>query len=91
MCAVGKWNLGYSKWKYTPTMRGFHKFVGYLQKHIDYWHYSADKSCSSNVHMGLDLWYGKKIFEVGLSEKTYTTEFFTGMYVCIYVCITLVV
>lgn len=38
---VGKWSLGYSKWDYTPTRRGFDTFLGFHQRYIDYWHYAA--------------------------------------------------
>ena len=35
--AVGKWHLGYSKWKMTPTKRGFDYHKGYFQGEIDYY------------------------------------------------------
>jgi len=35
---VGKWHLGYNKWAYTPTYRGFDTFYGYYNGAED--HYS---------------------------------------------------
>ncbi|XP_068703524.1 arylsulfatase B-like [Montipora capricornis] len=35
---VGKWHLGYNKWEYTPTYRGFDTFYGYYNAQED--HYS---------------------------------------------------
>ena len=35
---IGKWHLGYNKWEYTPTYRGFDTFYGYYNAQED--HYS---------------------------------------------------
>jgi len=35
--AIGKWHLGYAKWKNTPLGRGFDSYVGYLQGAEDYY------------------------------------------------------
>ncbi|CAH1775568.1 unnamed protein product [Owenia fusiformis] len=34
---VGKWHLGYCKWEYTPTFRGFDSFYGFLNGAQDYY------------------------------------------------------
>lgn len=37
--AVGKWHLGFVKWEYTPTFRGYKSFYGYYNCAEDYfWH-----------------------------------------------------
>ncbi|KAL9955582.1 hypothetical protein ACROYT_G036923 [Oculina patagonica] len=49
--AVGKWHLGFFKYDYTPTRRGFDSFFGYWLGHGDYW----DHSESEPGGWGLDL------------------------------------
>ncbi|XP_015747345.1 PREDICTED: arylsulfatase B-like, partial [Acropora digitifera] len=34
---VGKWHLGYNKWEYTPTYRGFDTFYGYYNAQEDHY------------------------------------------------------
>ena len=34
---VGKWNLGFCNWRYTPTYRGFQSFYGYYNAAEDYY------------------------------------------------------
>ena len=34
---VGKWHLGYNKWDYTPTYRGFDTFYGYYNGAEDHY------------------------------------------------------
>ena len=34
---VGKWHLGYNKWEYTPTYRGFDTFCGYYSAAEDHY------------------------------------------------------
>lgn len=34
---VGKWHLGYNKWEYTPTYRGFDSFYGYYNGQEDHY------------------------------------------------------
>eukprot|EP01084_Bolivina_argentea_P010498 19555_1 len=34
---IGKWHLGFYKWSYTPTFRGFDSFYGYYRGFQDYY------------------------------------------------------
>ena len=41
---VGKWHVGFWKYDYTPTFRGFDQFYGYYTGGMDYWrHTRANK------------------------------------------------
>ena len=39
--AVGKWHLGFYKWEYTPTFRGFEQFYGYYTGGEDYFTHNS--------------------------------------------------
>ncbi|CAN7938758.1 unnamed protein product, partial [Ixodes hexagonus] len=40
--AIGKWHLGYCKWGFTPTFRGFDSFRGYYLGAEDYYDHVAN-------------------------------------------------
>merc|ERR1712032_1178898 len=46
--AIGKWHLGYHKWDYTPTFRGFDTFLGYYEGAEDY--FSHTRGAAYDLH-----------------------------------------
>lgn len=77
---VGKWNLGYAKWEYTPMERGFDSFVGFMQQFLDYWHYTAsDDTDPTENRVGWDLWKGKSVYEIAEKDRRISTELFSCM------------
>jgi arylsulfatase A-like enzyme len=42
--AIGKWHLGYAKWEFTPTFRGFDSFYGFYKGGEDYFSHSSKKA-----------------------------------------------
>ena len=50
-CIILQWHLGFFKYDYTPTKRGFDSFLGYWLGAGDYW----DHSEAEGDKWGLDL------------------------------------
>ncbi len=62
--AIGKWHLGYSSWKNTPTQRGFSSHKGYLQGEIDYYNksFAIPSQFLPFPHIqGLDWWENETV------------------------------
>ena len=68
---VLQWHLGFFKYDYTPTKRGFDSFLGYWLGAGDYW----DHSEAEPDGWGLDLRNNTEVyFHVMLLEYTHTTK-----------------
>jgi len=65
---VGKWHLGFCKWEYTPTYRGFDTFYGFYTGAV---HYFAHRRGG-----GLDMRHNEKV-DRGTGGK-YSTELFSN-------------
>lgn len=50
-----QWHLGFFKYDYTPTKRGFDSFLGYWLGAGDYWDHSEAEREGSYEPWGLDL------------------------------------
>ncbi|XP_078346464.1 arylsulfatase B-like [Oculina patagonica] len=71
---VGKWHLGFFKFAYTPSKRGFDSFYGYWSGKEDYWDHS---SAAPGQGWGLDFHNNTEndFTEWGM----YSTELFTSL------------
>ena len=78
--AVGKWHLGYLLKQYTPTMRGFDRYLGYYNAALsDYWyHGKADSSCAGGWSTDLSNNTGTRISGATGTNGTYSTRLFTN-------------
>ena len=72
---VGKWHLGFFKWPYTPTYRGFDSFYGLYTGYVDHYKYT-------NRHF-LDLRDNMK--PVHDKEGVYSTTLFTEVIYQLYI------
>lgn len=61
--AVGKWHLGYAKFDYTPTGRGFDSHVGYFQGQVDYF--------NKTIELGYDFWGNQSVLR-GAANGSYS-------------------
>jgi arylsulfatase A-like enzyme len=73
--AVGKWHIGHSSWKQTPTFRGFNSFFGFYIGGEDYFTHESEG--------GVDLHYdhkencGEGCSQVVNERGNYSTHVFT--------------
>ncbi|CRK98040.1 CLUMA_CG011409, isoform A [Clunio marinus] len=72
---IGKWHLGFYKKAYTPTMRGFDSFFGYLGPYIGYYDYTL-KMHDRNYSRGYDMRRNLKVNHIK-QPKRYATDLFT--------------
>jgi arylsulfatase A-like enzyme len=59
--AVGKWHLGFCKWEYTPTYRGFDSFYGFLGGMNDHFTHYRSNWAQYPSSSGLDFRFNKTL------------------------------
>ena len=65
---VGKWHLGFCRWEFTPTFRGFHNFYGYYTGAEDYF-----------LHQRSNFYDFRSDMSVNYEAKgSYSTDLFTA-------------
>lgn len=71
---IGKWHLGFYQKQYTPTMRGFDSFYGYLGPYIGYYDHTL-MMFDRNYSRGYDMRRNLDVVDKG--KKVYATDLFT--------------
>eukprot|EP01084_Bolivina_argentea_P120082 212864_1 len=51
--AVGKWHMGFFKWAYTPTFRGYDSFYGYYNGAEDYYTHKTNGAFDFHDEIGI--------------------------------------
>lgn len=72
---IGKWHLGFYQRQYTPTMRGYDSFFGYMGPYIDYYDYTL-KDFDSNFTRGFDM--RRNLTVANDFDPIYATTLFTN-------------
>eukprot|EP00730_Choanoeca_flexa_P012448 TRINITY_DN4284_c0_g1_i1.p1 TRINITY_DN4284_c0_g1~~TRINITY_DN4284_c0_g1_i1.p1 ORF type:complete len:569 (+),score=147.90 TRINITY_DN4284_c0_g1_i1:3-1709(+) len=74
--AVGKWHMGFYKWAYTPTFRGFNSFLGFYSGGEDYFQHTT--SGAYDMHRDASPNCGPGCSQPAFDLKgTYSTTAFT--------------
>ncbi|XP_070492237.1 arylsulfatase B-like [Chironomus tepperi] len=71
---IGKWHLGFYKQQFTPNLRGFSDFFGYLGPYIGYYDHSLIM-LDRNYSRGYDM---RRNNETENRAGTYATDLFTN-------------
>ena len=66
--AVGKWHMGFYKWAYTPTFRGFKSYLGYFNGVEDYYNHKASYGYYDFIKMD-SMECGEGCYEVDTSAN----------------------
>lgn len=76
--AVGKWHLGYSKWEYTPTFRGFDSFFGFYTGGQDYFQHSTlYRPQTYDMRLDKHPYCGAACSQIVDERGNYSTHLFT--------------
>ena len=72
----GKWHLGFYKWEFTPTFRGFDSFLGFYSGGEDY--FTHESSGGYDFRRDSQPRCGKDCSEVNAQDQgNYSTTVFT--------------
>lgn len=75
--AVGKWHLGFYKWDYTPTFRGFESFYGFYSGGEGYFSHGAGKGYDFRRDTGRHCGKGCSVVESS-AKGNYSTILFAS-------------
>lgn len=79
--AIGKWHMGYYKWDYTPTFRGFNSFYGYYNGDEDYYNHSCMQQGYYDFHDDIGINCGENCSRIVTDDQvlgTYSNYLYTS-------------